>query len=71
MSLLTLDIEKAAAGGRMLARHEGRVVLVPDLREDGTNVISLPSASGFRFGYGFPTGPDRILTSGLRRSFAT
>ena len=28
MSLLTLDIEKAAAGGRMLARHEGRVVLV-------------------------------------------
>ena len=28
MSLLTLDIEKAAAGGRMLARHQGRVVLV-------------------------------------------
>lgn len=28
MSLLTLDIEKPAAGGRMLARHEGRVVLV-------------------------------------------
>lgn len=28
MSLLTLDIEKAAAGGRMLARHEGQVVLV-------------------------------------------
>ena len=28
MSLLTLDIEKAAAGGRMLARHNGRVVLV-------------------------------------------
>jgi tRNA/tmRNA/rRNA uracil-C5-methylase (TrmA/RlmC/RlmD family) len=28
MSVLTLDIEKAAAGGRMLARHEGRVVLV-------------------------------------------
>jgi len=28
MSLLTLDIERPAAGGRMLARHEGRVVLV-------------------------------------------
>ena len=28
MPLLTLDIEKAAAGGRMLARHEGQVVLV-------------------------------------------
>jgi 23S rRNA (uracil1939-C5)-methyltransferase len=28
MSLLTLDIEKAAAGGRMLARHNGQVVLV-------------------------------------------
>jgi tRNA/tmRNA/rRNA uracil-C5-methylase (TrmA/RlmC/RlmD family) len=26
--LVTLDIEKAAAGGRMIARHEGRVVLV-------------------------------------------
>jgi len=28
MSLLTLEIEKAAAGGRMLARHDGQVVLV-------------------------------------------
>lgn len=28
MSALTLDIEKAAAGGRMLARHNGRIVLV-------------------------------------------
>ncbi len=28
MSLLTLDIEKPAAGGRMLARHNGQVVLV-------------------------------------------
>lgn len=26
--ILTLDVEKAAAGGRMLARHDGRVVLV-------------------------------------------
>jgi 23S rRNA (uracil1939-C5)-methyltransferase len=28
VSLLTLDIEKATPGGRMLARHEGQVVLV-------------------------------------------
>jgi 23S rRNA (uracil1939-C5)-methyltransferase len=28
MSLLTLEIEKPAAGGRMLARHDGQVVLV-------------------------------------------
>ena len=27
-TLLTLDIEKSAAGGRMLARHNGQVVLV-------------------------------------------
>src|SRR5690349_2771611 len=27
-TLLTLDIEKPAAGGRMLARHQGHVVLV-------------------------------------------
>src|SRR5688500_20147279 len=27
-TLLTLDIEKPAAGGRMLARHHGQVVLV-------------------------------------------
>ena len=27
-STLTLDVEKAAAGGRMLARHDGQVVLV-------------------------------------------
>jgi 23S rRNA (uracil1939-C5)-methyltransferase len=28
LSVLTLDIEKAAAGGRMLARHDGQIVLV-------------------------------------------
>src|SRR5262245_26004162 len=27
-SILTLDVEKPAAGGRMLARHHGQVVLV-------------------------------------------
>jgi hypothetical protein len=28
MPLFTLDIEKATAGGRMLARHQGQVVPV-------------------------------------------
>ena len=34
-----------------LAEAEG-ITLVPDRREDGTNVISVPSACGFRFAYG-------------------
>lgn len=28
------------------------IALVPDRREEGTNVISLPASSGFRFSYG-------------------
>jgi 2-phospho-L-lactate guanylyltransferase len=31
---------------------DGAVVLVPDLREDGTNVVSVPTRAGFRFAYG-------------------
>jgi 2-phospho-L-lactate guanylyltransferase len=34
-----------------VADHDG-VTLVPDRRDDGTNVIGLPAASGFRFAYG-------------------
>jgi 2-phospho-L-lactate guanylyltransferase len=34
-----------------VADTEG-VTLVPDRRDDGTNVLSVPSASGFRFAYG-------------------
>jgi 2-phospho-L-lactate guanylyltransferase len=30
----------------------GGVTLVPDRRDDGTNVVCLPTGSGFRFGYG-------------------
>ena len=33
------------------AAHPG-VTLVPDRRSDGTNVIVVPTAGGFRFGYG-------------------
>jgi 2-phospho-L-lactate/phosphoenolpyruvate guanylyltransferase len=28
------------------------VTIVPDRRQDGTNVISVPTSAGFRFGYG-------------------
>lgn len=34
-----------------LGRHSG-VTLVPDRREDGTNVVSIPAACGFVFSYG-------------------
>ncbi len=33
------------------ARHDG-VTLVPDRRDDGTNVACIPSRSGFQFSYG-------------------
>ena len=40
-----------------LADGDG-VTLVPDRREDGTNVACVPSAAGFRFAYG-PGSFDR------------
>lgn len=35
-----------------VAAAGGGVVLVPDRREDGTNVLAVPTASGFDFAYG-------------------
>jgi 2-phospho-L-lactate guanylyltransferase len=32
--------------------RDGGVVLVPDRRDDGTNVASVPAGAGFRFAYG-------------------
>ena len=32
--------------------HPGLITLVPDRHDDGTNVIALPAALGFRFAYG-------------------
>lgn len=40
-----------ATGLDHVVGHRG-VLLVPDRRSDGTNVISLPADSGFRFAYG-------------------
>jgi 2-phospho-L-lactate guanylyltransferase len=43
------------------SEFDSRVVLVPDVREDGTNVISLPSGTGFRFGYGAGSFARHVL----------
>jgi 2-phospho-L-lactate guanylyltransferase len=40
-----------AVGLEALSEHDG-ITLVPDQRADGTNVVSIPSRSGFRFAYG-------------------
>lgn len=40
-----------AEGLARLAGHDG-VTLVPDRREDGTNVACVPATAGFRFSYG-------------------
>jgi 2-phospho-L-lactate guanylyltransferase len=44
------DLPRARGLG-VLERFEG-VTLVPDRRDDGTNVLRLPAASDFRFAYG-------------------
>lgn len=41
------------------------VTLVPDLRHDGTNVISVPVSAGFRFSYG-PQSFDRHQAEAVR-----
>lgn len=48
---------------------ETGVVLVPDRRSDGTNVIALPAHSGFRFSYG-PGSFLRHRTEALRLGLA-
>jgi 2-phospho-L-lactate guanylyltransferase len=50
-----------------LACEDG-IVLVPDRRNDGTNVISLPARCGFKFSYGpgsFARHQDEAQRSGL------
>jgi 2-phospho-L-lactate guanylyltransferase len=44
------DLPRATGLGT-LAPFDG-VTLVPDRRDDGTNVVRLPAALPFRFGYG-------------------
>jgi 2-phospho-L-lactate/phosphoenolpyruvate guanylyltransferase len=50
-----------------LAEIEG-IALVPDRRDDGTNVITLPASCGFRFSYGpgsFSRHQDEAGRTGL------
>jgi 2-phospho-L-lactate guanylyltransferase len=50
-----------------LAEVQG-IALVPDRREEGTNVISLPAGCGFRFAYGpgsFSRHKEEALRTGL------
>jgi 2-phospho-L-lactate guanylyltransferase len=44
------DVPLARDLGRLL--HPGVITVVPDRRDDGTNVIALPTRLGFRFAYG-------------------
>ncbi|MGC8472170.1 MAG: hypothetical protein ACP5PM_07755, partial [Acidimicrobiales bacterium] len=43
----------------------GGITLVPDRRDDGTNVIELPTDAGFRFSYG-PGSFSRHRAESLR-----
>ncbi|MFN8016747.1 MAG: 2-phospho-L-lactate guanylyltransferase [Acidimicrobiales bacterium] len=45
------------------------VVLVPDRRRDGTNVLSIPAAAGFRFAYG-PGSFERHVVEAARLGLA-
>jgi 2-phospho-L-lactate guanylyltransferase len=62
------DLPLASGLGR-LGRFDG-VTLVPDRREDGTNVIRIPVRTGFRFSYG-PGSFDRHLDECARLGLAT
>jgi 2-phospho-L-lactate guanylyltransferase len=57
------------AGGLAELDLGGGVTLVPDRREDGTNVVCLPSNSGFRFAYG-PGSFARHLAEATRLGLA-
>jgi 2-phospho-L-lactate guanylyltransferase len=47
----------------------GGITLVPDARDDGTNVACIPTTSGFRFGYG-PGSFDRHRAEAHRLGLA-
>jgi 2-phospho-L-lactate guanylyltransferase len=51
---------------RWVADFEG-VTVVPDRRDDGTNVIAVPTRTGFRFGYG-PSSARRHVEEALRHA---
>lgn len=57
------------AGALDVLGEPGRVTLVPDLRQDGTNVAVVPAAAGFRFSYG-PGSFDRHRAEAERLGLA-
>jgi 2-phospho-L-lactate/phosphoenolpyruvate guanylyltransferase len=61
------DIPRAA-GLAVIADGDG-VVLVPDRRHDGTNVVVVPAGAGFRFSYG-PGSFDRHVLEARRLGLA-
>ena len=61
------DLPRAKAMDAIL--EEGTITLVPDLRGDGTNVISLPIGTNFTFSYGARSF-DRHLDSARQTSLA-
>lgn len=63
------DLARPSGLPSLLGRHRaGSVTLVPDAREDGTNVAVVPAAAGFRFSYGpgsFRRHLDEVARCGL------
>ena len=62
------DLARPAGLVALVLRHPGGVTLVPDGRDNGTNVVVLPGAVAFRFSYGpgsFRRHLDEATASGL------
>ena len=63
------DLPLATSFERFIDVDEDVVVLVPDRHDDGTNVMSVPAHSGFRFAYGpasFRRHCEEVTRLGLR-----
>ena len=63
------DLPFASGLAQLAVADDDEVVLVPDRRLDGTNVLSVPTGSGFQFGYGvgsFDRHRDEAERCGLR-----
>jgi 2-phospho-L-lactate guanylyltransferase len=59
-------VEDLTSAGRDIGEGGGNeITIAPDRRLDGTNVISVPAKSGFRFAYG-PGSFDRHRTESVR-----
>jgi 2-phospho-L-lactate guanylyltransferase len=66
---LPLANDLPGVASHLVQGGEAQVVIVPDRRRDGTNVISVPTSVGFRFSYG-PRSFERHLITSLRLGLA-